>query len=154
MLLSKPWAPIKTTGRYLPIGTVCAASIEAAQQTRSESELKVPAFGSSRASTSLGEAHVSDAATTGANVMHRSDMANAQITEERINEKTDTLQHVLPVAHSLLLSDLRKAVLLVNDETSANLRRWGMHFGEGSFAVQYLCGVIEQLFGHALRSGK
>lgn len=57
----------------------------------------------------------------------------------------------IPVAH--LLDELRQAVAQLNDEAANVAGHRGMAFGEGSFAVQCLCGVIEQLFGHALRSG-
>lgn len=49
---------------------------------------------------------------------------------------------VIPMAHSRLLEELRQVVVLLYNEVSVSK---GLPLGEGSFAMQSLCGVIEQV---------
>jgi len=57
----------------------------------------------------------------------------------------------IPVAHSLLLDELRAAVGQLYREAS---RSHGLPLGEGSFAVQVACGIIEQVLAHALQTNQ
>ena len=146
-------------GRYTPIGVQSSAA------RRASSHMHAAASGAMPRTSADEDAHEADVSIVLASLAPASALAAAPASapasapaEEPPPPSGDTgapeqvaAVEVIPVAHSQLLDELRLAMAQLYTEAA---RSHGLPLGEGSFAVQSLCGVVEQLLAHALQTNR